>query len=59
MLDGKEHMRQRKLLLPRSAGSRMQAYGQAMIDLTKESMRSWPIGRPFPIHEPLQGITMG
>jgi cytochrome P450 len=58
MLDGAEHMRQRKLLLPPFHGERMQAYGQTMLDLANASLDRWPIGRPFAVHGELQGITL-
>jgi len=58
VLDGKEHMRQRKLLLPPLHGERMEAYGAAMVDLTHEALRSFPIGKPFAIHERMQAITL-
>jgi cytochrome P450 len=58
MLDGKEHMRQRKLLLPPFHGERMHAYGRAMIDLTNAAVDRWRVNRPFAIHGDLQSITM-
>ena len=58
MLDGKEHMRHRKLLLPPFQGERMQAYGQAMIDLTNDSIDAWPLREAFAVHGRMQGITM-
>jgi cytochrome P450 len=58
MLDGEEHMRQRKLLLPPFHGERMQAYGRTMIDLTNTALDRWPTGEPFAVHHHLQAITL-
>ncbi|HJL15462.1 MAG TPA: cytochrome P450 [Sandaracinaceae bacterium LLY-WYZ-13_1] len=58
LLDGAEHMRQRRLLLPPFHGQRMRAYGAAMRDATLDSMRRWPRGQPFPVHERTQEITL-
>src|SRR5215472_2988627 len=58
MLDGKEHLRQRRLLLPPFHGERMQAYGQTMLDVSDDSIDAWPLGEPFSIHGPMQAITL-
>jgi cytochrome P450 len=58
MLDGKEHLRQRRLLLPPFHGERMQAYGQAMLDVTDESIDRWPMHEVFSIHGHMQTITL-
>lgn len=58
MLDGKEHRRQRKLLLPPFHGERMQAYGQDMLDITADEIDAWPVGRAFPFHDTMQSITL-
>jgi cytochrome P450 family 110 len=58
VLDGAEHLRQRKMILPPLHGERMQAYGQTMIDMAQESIDRWPVGAAFPVHRPLQSITL-
>jgi len=58
LLDGSEHIRQRKMMLPAFHGERMQAYGKTMLDLANASIDSWPIGRSFPVHGPMQRITL-
>ena len=47
LLDGAEHMRQRKLLLPPFHGDRMRAYEQTMREATDRSIDTWPRGEPF------------
>src|SRR5262245_15238501 len=58
MLDGKEHLRQRRLLLPPFHGERMQFYGQAMLDVTDDAIDRWPMREVFSIHGPMQAITL-
>lgn len=58
MVDGKKHIRKRKLLLPPFHGERMQAYGQVMLDVTDEQIDTMPHRRAFAFHEPMQDITL-
>lgn len=58
VLDGKEHQRQRQLLMPPFHGERMRAYGQTMVDLSHAAVARWPIGRPFRLHPRMQEITL-
>jgi cytochrome P450 len=58
LLDGSEHMRQRKMILPAFHGERMHAYGKTMIEMTHDSIDEWPVGKRFPIHGRTQTITM-
>ena len=58
MLDRKEHLRHRRLLLPPFHGERMAAYGQAMIDLTHDAFDALPLGKPFAVHGILQSVTL-
>lgn len=58
LLDGERHLRERRLLLPPFHGERMHRYGEVMRELTAREMARWPLGRPFPIHPPMQSITL-
>ena len=58
LLDGAEHMRMRKLMLPPFHGERMHAYGRQMVECTHASIDAWPRGEEFPIHRPMQRITL-
>src|SRR5205814_6702428 len=58
LLDGPRHLRQRRLMLPPFHGERMQAYGRVMREIADRSIDAWPVGRPFPIHERMQAITL-
>jgi cytochrome P450 len=58
LLDGAEHLRQRRLLLPPFHGERMQAYARLMQEITLASMERWPVGEPFALHTQMQSITL-
>jgi cytochrome P450 len=58
LLDGAEHLRQRKMMLPAFHGERMHAYGRTMIELTHDSIDRWAIGQRFPVHSPMQAVTL-
>jgi cytochrome P450 len=58
LLDGAEHMRQRKLMLPSFHGERMQRYGELMREIAEREIRGWPVGRPFPLRPHTQAITL-
>jgi cytochrome P450 len=58
LLDGKEHMRHRKLMLPSFHGERMQRYGEVMREVTEAEVASWPVGEPFGLRPRTQAITL-
>jgi len=58
LLDGREHLRQRKLLLPPFHGERMQRYGAIIEQITSEELERWPVGRAFPLRPAMQRITL-
>lgn len=57
-LDGDEHLRQRRLLLPAFHGNRMQAYARVMREVTEAAVARWPLGEPFSLHASMQSITL-
>jgi cytochrome P450 len=58
LLDGTEHVRQRRLLMPPFVGERMAVYAQTMQKSTLAALRSFPVGRPFRLHPAMQEITL-
>jgi len=58
LLDGPEHLRQRRLMLPSFHGERMRAYGATMAEVAERHVSRWPIGRPFSVHPTMQAITL-
>lgn len=58
LLDGKEHLAMRKLMLPAFHGERMRSYEQAMREAIDREIGSWPLDTPFPIHARMQAVTL-
>ena len=57
-LDGDEHLRQRRLLLPPFHGERMQRYREVMREATLEAIERMPVGEPFALRDHTQAITL-
>ena len=58
LLDGREHLRQRRLMLPPFHGERMKRYGDVMTEVAERHVARWPVGRPFATAPSLQAITL-
>lgn len=58
LLDGAEHLRHRRLMLPAFHGRRMQAYAQEIRDSADIEIDSWPQGVSFSILESMQSLTL-
>ncbi|MBS1870228.1 MAG: cytochrome P450 [Actinobacteria bacterium] len=58
LLDGPEHLRQRRLMLPPFHGERMRAYGETMREVAERHVARWPVGRAFAVHPTMQAITL-
>lgn len=58
LLDGTEHIRERKLLLPSFHGARMRFYGETMAEVTRRQLATWRTGATFALHPHAQAITL-
>src|SRR5205085_5683376 len=58
VLDGAEHMRQRKLLLPPFHGDRIKRHTEAMVRAADEDVESWPLDEPFELQPRMQAMTL-
>ena len=58
VLDGPEHLRQRKLILPAFHGERMRAWDAAIRDITRAEAARWPTGKPLALRPRMQAITL-
>ncbi|MFL5831140.1 MAG: cytochrome P450 [Solirubrobacteraceae bacterium] len=58
LLDGAEHLRHRRLMLPPFHGRRMQAYAETMLQATDMEIDSWPVGEPFALMRSMQTLTL-
>jgi len=58
VLDGPEHLRQRKLILPAFHGDRMRSWDAAVREITRAEIARWPAGKPFALRPSMQSITL-
>jgi cytochrome P450 len=58
LLDGAEHLRQRKLMLPPFHGRRMRAYERVMREAADREIDGWPVGEPFAVMPSTQALTL-
>jgi cytochrome P450 len=58
LLEGEEHLRRRKLMLPPFHGERMRAYEGVIAEATEREIARWPEARAFPLHPSMQAITL-
>jgi cytochrome P450 len=58
LLDGEEHLRQRRLMLPPFHGQRMRAYEDVMREAADRAIDSWPLDREFALLPSTQQLTL-
>lgn len=58
LLDGAEHLRHRRLLMPSFHGERMRYYGTVMQAVARRDLATWPEGEPFSLHAHMQAVTL-
>jgi cytochrome P450 len=57
-LDGAEHLKLRKLMLPSFHGQRIQRYEQMMTELAAAEVASWPLGEPLRLWPRMEAVTL-
>jgi len=58
LLDGPEHLRQRRLLLPPFHGERMKAYAETMREIADRHVAAWPRSGRLAVQPSMQAITL-
>ena len=58
LLEGRDHLARRRLMLPPFHGERMRAYESIVRDAVARDVERWPAGRTFAIHPRMQAITL-
>ena len=58
LLDGRQHLRQRRLLLPPFHGERMQRYREIMEEATLREVERWTPGEPVQLARRMQEVTL-
>jgi cytochrome P450 family 135 len=57
VLDGPEHLRQRKLLLPPFQGSRVSAFREVIRDVAEREVASWSPGQQLVLRDRMRALT--
>jgi cytochrome P450 family 135 len=57
LLDGAEHLRRRKLVLPPFHGERMRTYAEIIASVAERDLAGWPSEEPFPVLARMQAVT--
>lgn len=58
MLDGQEHLYQRRTLTPPFRGESVQRYRELVARIVGDEFAKWPLGSSFSVHTRLQDITL-
>jgi cytochrome P450 len=58
VLEGKDHLAHRKLMLPPFHGERMRSYEPIVSEIVDAEIDSWPLNEQFAIHPRMQAITL-
>jgi cytochrome P450 len=58
LLEGREHLARRKLMLPPFHGERMRSYETTVRAVTEREIDSWSEDRPFALHPRMQTVTL-
>jgi cytochrome P450 len=58
LLDGDEHLQQRRMLLPPFHGDAVRNYADTVEQVTAEELAGWPRRRPFSVRSRMQRITL-
>ncbi|HEX8976464.1 MAG TPA: cytochrome P450 [Solirubrobacteraceae bacterium] len=58
LLDGSEHLRHRRLMLPAFHGRQMQAHVETMRDCADREIDAWPADEPFALLASMQSLTL-
>jgi cytochrome P450 len=58
LMDGGEHLRHRRLMLPPFHGERMRSWTDIVRDSADAEIAAWPVGREFRLLESMQALTL-
>jgi cytochrome P450 len=58
LLEGDEHLRRRRLMLPAFHGERMRAYEGLIESIAEREVAGWPLGEPLALHPRFQALTL-
>ena len=58
LLEGRDHLARRRVMLPPFHGARMRAYEATVREVVAADVDAWPEGVPFAVHPRMQRVTL-
>jgi cytochrome P450 family 135 len=58
LLEGRDHLAHRRLMLPAFHGERMRSYEPIVREIVDAEIDSWPLGEEFAVHPRMQAVTL-
>jgi cytochrome P450 family 135 len=58
LLEGRDHLARRRLMLPSFHGARMRTYESTVREVVARDVESWPEREPFAMHAHMQRVTL-
>jgi cytochrome P450 len=58
LLEGRDHLARRRVMLPPFHGARMRAYEDTVREVVARDVADWPEGEPFAVHPRMQRVTL-
>ena len=58
LLDGDEHLEQRRRMLPPFHGESVKRYREVVAEITRADVERWPVDEPFPVHPRTTAIAL-
>ena len=58
LLEGREHLARRRLMLAPFHGARMRAYEDTVREVVEREVATWRVGEPFALHPHMQRVTL-
>jgi cytochrome P450 len=58
VIDGEQHLRRRRMMLPPFHGERLTGYRELIEQITEREIASWPKDTPFSLQQRFQAITL-
>jgi cytochrome P450 len=58
LLEGRDHLARRRVMLPPFHGERMRAYEAIVREVVARDVATWPEGKPFAVHAHMQRVTL-
>jgi cytochrome P450 len=58
LLDGEEHHRHRRLMMPAFRRGHVRRFGELTVELTERDLATWPVGEPFRVADRMRKLNL-